>query len=613
MVFDVVTGPKEHWWEAGDHDVHARVFANFQHLDENQGYHRTTNLHRLRMYSNRMAAALSGNRFSAPTGGDRLRFNLIKSVIDAMVAKIGTNNPSPFYLTEKGNHTRRTRAKRLRKFVMGQFYGIDQYDLSLDVFLDACIFGTGHEHVWEERGRIFSERVFDDEVVVDDNESIYGAPRTMFRYKEVNRDVLAKSELGKKFKNEIASADLIRDDRTPSETIADPVSVIQAWHLPSARGAKDGKNVIAISNTALQVLPWNRDSFPIESFRLSSPQRGFRGIGVAEELEPIQVELNYTLRSIQEIANAYAQQVWFRKGEAHGRVSNRRTGTNYYTNTPPVALKLGGVPPELISYAQFLIQQGFALMGVSQLSAASLKPAGLDSGEALKTYNDIGTERFQHVGKRWEHFHVRGIAEQILDCAREVEGRGDGSIEVLAQGDKDVERLKFSDVSIERDMYVTKAWPVSLFPDTPSGKLDTIEKLAGISPEVQERAMSLMDFPDFDAFKSRINAPYELVEKQIELMVEDGKPQTPIPNMNLDEARTQGMLALCEAEKDEAPEDRKELLRTWLATLDEIQGVKEAPAEPPMPAPGPMGPPQPALPPGPAMPPGPMAGGPPIV
>ncbi len=601
---EVVSQQRNHWWAEPKNDVHERVFAVFEHLDETQQHHRIANLKHLRLYSNRMAQGLGGRDYAQVGNDDRLKLNIVRSVIDAAVAQIATNRPRPMYLTEKGNYSLRTRAKHLGKFVMGQFYAVDQYSLSLDVFLDAAIFGTGYEKIYEVGGRIYAERVFTNEIVTDDNEAKYGDPRQLFQYKQVNREVLAKAY--PKHKDDISSANLIREDLSYHEAINDPVSVIEAWHLPSAPDAKDGRHVICVSNKTLVDEPWVR-GFPFAVWRWSKPPLGYLGTGIAEELTPIQIELNYLLGKVQEIANNLTNSLWVRKGENIGRISNKNNSVNTYTNTVPQMLTLGAIPPELLQQIQYLEQKAYQLIGVSQLSASSMKPAGLNSGEALKTYNDIGSQRFMHVGQRWEHFHVRQVAELILDCAREIEERGDGDIEVLAQGNKDVERLKFSDVSIERDKYVTKSWPVSLFPDSPAGKLDTIEKLAGINEEVQRYLIPLLDFPDFDSVRARINAPYELVEKQIEMILEHGRPQTPLPFMNLDLARHQGTLALLEAEKDGAPEERTELLRQYLDKIDAMQAPPAPPAAPVAPAPG-MPPPQ-ALPPGPGLAPDPMAGG----
>lgn len=609
----VINGRRDHWWTVKDETVHESVFSALQYLDESQSHHRVSNLHHLRLYSNRIASGLGGRDYSIQSHGEKLRLNIVRSVIDAAVAQMATNRPRPMYLTEKGSYAIRTRAKRLGKFVMGQFYAIDQYHIAQDVFLDAAIFGTGFEKIYEMGGKICAERVFPDEIIIDDSEARYGFPRQLFQHKQINREVLARSALGKKFRDEIETAGLIREEHNYSDSASDPVSIVEAWHLPSSPTADDGRHIICVSNATLVDEEWKRESFPFAVFRWSKSPLGYLGTGIAEELTPIQVEINYLVGKVQEIANNITNSLWVRKGENIGRISNKVNSLNTYTNSLPQMLTLGVIPPELLQQIQYLEQKAYQLVGISQLAATSQKPAGLNSGVALNTYNDIGSQRFMHVGQRWEHFHVRQVAELILDCARDIEERGDGDLEVLAQGDKDVESIKFSEVSIERDKYVTKSWPVSLFPDTPSGKLDTIEKLAGVSDEVQKYLIPLLDFPDFDAVRSRINAPYELVEKQLELMLDHGKAQTPIPFMDLDLARHQGTLALLEATKDDQPDDKVELLRQWLDKLDGLQTPPALPAAPSAPPPDAAAAPQAAVP-GPGLVPDPSAGGaPPIM
>lgn len=585
----------ERWWTASKDDVASRVFATFEALDSNQQHHRAANLHHLRMYSGRMASGLGGRDYALQDSGERLRLNVIKTVIDAATAQIATNRPRPMYLTEKGNFERRTRAKRLSRFVMGQFYALDQYNLSLDIFRDAAIFGTGYELIYETGGRIMAERVFPDEILVDDHEARYGEPRQMFRYKQVSRDVVAALFFPRN-KGVVSLATLLREPNI-YDSIDDPISVIEAWHLPSAPGAKDGRHVMAISTDTMIDEAWLGD-FPVEAFRVTKAPLGYQGIGFAEELTSIQVEINFLLQKAQAIMNSLTNSLWIRKDEAIARVSNKNNTVNTYKNTPPVALTLGGVPPEILRQIDTLYGRAFEIVGISQMQAQAMKPAGLDSGEALKTYNDIGSQRFAHVGQRWEHFHCRQLAEQILDRAREIHARGDGDLRVLSQGDRDVEEINFADVAIERDKYVTKCWPVSLFPDTPAGKLDTAEKLSKVSPQFQQYLMPLLDFPDLDSVRARINAPYDIASKMIDLMLEHGKPQTPTPFMDLDLARNMGTLALLDAEVTNIAEDRKELLRNWLSRIDSLQ---QASAPTPTPT-------QPAAP-GPALPPDPMAAG----
>jgi hypothetical protein len=41
------------------------------------------------------------------------------------------------------------------------------------------------------------------------------------------------------------------------------------------------------------------------------------------------------------------------------------------------------------------------------LSAAAQKPAGLDSGKALREYNDIESDRFMTIGQAYERYYLQ--------------------------------------------------------------------------------------------------------------------------------------------------------------------------------------------------------------
>ena len=69
---DAVSQKVNHWWVEDINQVHERAFSVFKHLDESQQHHRVLNLHHLRMYSNRLAASLSGREYAMQTFGDRL-------------------------------------------------------------------------------------------------------------------------------------------------------------------------------------------------------------------------------------------------------------------------------------------------------------------------------------------------------------------------------------------------------------------------------------------------------------------------------------------------------------------------------------------------------------
>lgn len=583
------------WWDEEDKEiVHEGIFSAVEAIDNKQDHRRVANLHYLRLYSNRLASGLTGDDYALEDEGDRIKLNVIKSVVDAATAQIATNRPRPQYITTGGNRNQINRAKLLNKFVSGQFHACEVYRTALRVFMDSCIFGTGFMHVFEGPRGIKCERVFPDEILVDDTEAKDCRPRTLYRHMELPRSVAI--ELWPKKRAEIENAKLIRTDTAPRMSQSDRISIVEAWRLPDGPDCA-GRHVIACSGATLSDEPWERESFPFAVFRWCQAPLGFWGIGLAEELQSLQIEINYICQKIQNLFNMLTIQFWAKKGDGIGQMDNEDFGVRTYKSVPPTAIS-PTIPGELFMHLDRLYDKAFQISGVSQLHAQSEKPSGINSGEALRTYNDITSRRFMHVGQEWERFHL-DVAELMLGVARDIEDRDDAeALEVLAQGDGEVELLKFSDVKIDENQYVTRVFPTSLLPDTPQGKLQTITELAQTSPEIGQHVIGLLTgIPDLEHVVSRINAPYELIDHILERIVDHGEFHPPLPYMDLNLARQQATLCLQKAHKDNVEEERLELLRRFIDQCDDL----EAMAQPPAPPPGAM-PPEPG--PGAEMPPG---------
>lgn len=568
------------WWQHDD--PHLGVFATVERLDDIQQHRHTAMLTYLRMYSNRAAQGFASTDYSLTDSGEKLKLNVIKSTIDTATAAIATKKTKPFFLTFEGDHTLRRKAKGLQKFVSGQFYAQRIYDKSLRVFQDAAIFGTAYLKIVEGfDGQITAERVFPYEIVVDDQEARDCDPRSLYQHKEIGVEVAAR--LWPQFEEEIRGSKLIRDGGVFSDRLTQRVSIIEAWHLPSTPDSDDGRHVITFSNCTVVDEPWTHTGFPFAVFRLNEAPIGWHGTGFAEELIPIQVEINYTLQKIQRSLTLAASQLWVKKGQGISHLNNQDWSVNEYKDTPPTHVAVQPIHPAYLQHLQYLENKAFATVGVSQLQAMAQKPAGLSSGEAIRTYNDTVSSRFTHVEQRYEQFHL-DIADLMIKVARDIEERGEGDLRVLAQGDRHIEEISFRDVSIDKNKYSMRVFPTSLLPDTPSGKLETLEQLMKILPEAQQYAIQLLDMPDLDNFKSLAAAPVEIVDKMIENILERGEFATPTPFMNLDLARHRATMALLRAQTDGTPTERVDLLRVWLTRVDKLQQMAGGAATPQQPA-----------------------------
>src|SRR3990167_5926548 len=103
--------------------------------------------------------------------------NVVKSCIETSVAHIATNRSRPLYQTSGGDFETKERARRLGKFMLGQFMHMKRYTKGLIIFRDGAIFGPGIEKFYHIGGRIMSERVYPHEIIHDHEEAVYGEVR----------------------------------------------------------------------------------------------------------------------------------------------------------------------------------------------------------------------------------------------------------------------------------------------------------------------------------------------------------------------------------------------------------------------------------------------------
>lgn len=262
-----------------------------------------------------------------------------------------------------------------------------------------------------------------------------------------------------------------------------------------------------------------------------------------------------------------------------------------YSGVKPEFWAGGGIPPELPQQILFLWQKGFEAFGMSQLSATSQKPAGLNAGVALREYNDIETERFVLIGQRYEQMYVE-IADLFICQTEEIYQR-DKKFTVKAPNKKILEDINWKDISLDREDYLIQIFPTSSLPTRPEGRLQTIQEMiqAGMIPP--EDGMRLLDFPDLESYMDLRNADQNDIDMIIEHMLEKGEYQTPEPYQNLSFGVKRMQRALLKAKVDSVPEDRMELLLRWIeqanAMIDQLTAPELPQIDPamanPMPTP----------------------------
>src|SRR5262249_30326360 len=153
---------------------------------------------------------------------------------------------------------------------------------------------------------------------------------------------------------------------------------------------------------------YSKSYFPFVTMTWSDRLIGWRGQGLAEELQGIQVEINRILRTITQILRLTVPKLFVEKGAkvVYAHLNNEIGAIIEFSGTKPAYDFLQAVPQDLFTQLNWLYQRAYEISGVSALSAQSVKPAGLDSGKALREMNDIESERFILKGQSYEQFHL---------------------------------------------------------------------------------------------------------------------------------------------------------------------------------------------------------------
>lgn len=575
------------WWNAGSRkDLSNQVIATATYLKQQQQYRFRQAAIYSRLYGNAPIFNVVGSNLnrlgttnSLPI--DRPTMNVVQSCVDTLVSRITQSRPKPTFLTDNGDYKQRNLAKQMNSFINGELYQTKAYELGELILRDASVLGTGAIKILEADKKVCLERRLITELFVDPNDAIYGSPRQIFELKLVDKDVL--KAMFPTYKSVISSSEqaYLDDSSENNRSISDQSIVVEGWHLPSGEGADDGLHVIACSSGLLFEEKWEKDKFPFVFLDYSPRMLGFWGQGLAEQLMGTQVEINKLLQTISSSINLVGvPRVFVEQGSKVMKAAlNDQIGSIItYSGTKPSYEVAPCVPQELYAQLERLVQYAYQQSGISTLAATSQKPAGLNSGEAIRNYDDLQSDRFAALSKRYDNFFIN-IAYQIIDKAREICER-DGSYQTVYPNKDGTKEIDLPASEKLADPFVIQCFDASSLPRDPSGRLAKVTEMmqAGlISPDEGRR---LLDYPDIQQVDKLANSGEERILQYLDQIVDTGTYNPPDPFMNLELATklTTEYYNLYTAAKLE--ESKAQMLRDFFT---QIQTLKMAAMPQPIP------------------------------
>ncbi len=550
-------------------------------------------------------------------------FNVVQAGADTLISQLIRNKVRPLFLTDGGDAELQGKAEGMTRTVEAGFWEHGVWgDLGRRWARDSATYGTGWLKCTPdyESSRVLIERAFDWEIYTTHQDGKRGKPRQIHHVYPVDRQELAARY--PKHEEAILAAD-VADARSVGSTfdrgrVTDQILVYESWHLPSARVdldddnvwnlkkcKHDGRHSISIGSAQdgqaadgeiLLHEPWPFDYFPLIEFKLIGKNMGMRGRGVPETLFGVQLALNRTCKRLDRILDLHGRPIVMVQ-------RNAKINKNLITNEIGLVIETnhaGGlqyitpnsVSPEFVHQVDRLVRWGFEQIGLSQLSATSQKPAGLESGVAIRTVLDTESMRHSDPFLGWEEAHAR-LARTYVDCVRLLAENDNGNFKAFWGDEKELQEINWKDVDLPESKYRLRTWPTNLFSQSPGAKKDEVLEFFRYGLFDKEEALEHLDFPDTQAARDAVLAAKRNIQRILQTMVRTKKPHVPHPYLNLSLAKRMGMTLLNQLEGDgRVDSEEADLVRQWLELVDfEIKKLM------PPPPPGPPAPP--GMPPGP--------------
>jgi hypothetical protein len=484
-----------------------------------------------RLYTNQPIIGLTPRTYRQRSPGIKFNapgLNVVKAVCDAYVSLITHDRPKTFFDVAGGDWELKRKAHHLQMFMDGLAYETELEQKAPDIVMDTAIFGLGVVKIYadydnEKKPRIRIERVLPWEVLVDDQEAVYGSPDNIYQYKYVDRKVLMDQY--PEYVNEIRLANNSVFADAPGSTyvngtFCDMLVVVEAWHkarVPGSAeegGSVDGRHTKIVGSTVIEDEVYTWDRFPFEFCYRQKPIQGVWGISLPGELMPTQLEINRMMRTISQ-SQRLAVGHWLAERNADvdtNAINNVVASIIRYTGNPPTYVSFQAVSQEVYSYLWALWAKGFESTGVSEMAAMSQVPQGIKSGKAIDTYADVQSDRFKPAYRNYEHWFIR-ITEQVIHWAREImEIYPD--FEVKAPGSKTMMKtVKWADVHLKDEEFQLKLKPANMLGDDVAERFQMVEDMVGagfIDPITAKRLMVENGIPDIEGEISLEMAAFNL-------------------------------------------------------------------------------------------------------
>lgn len=515
--------------------------------------------------------------------------NVIATNVDTVSAAISTVDVRARFMTDGADWSEQRTARHLEWYIEGVAKRNQRAAKCRAAFKSAAKKGTGLIKVSVAFDAVRVEHVLVDDIIVDERACRNGAaPREMHQRRFVDRDELAamfpehdgaiwQLQPGGAAISGHATGQRLWAGYRPYED--NEIPVIESWKMPvgveGKEGYRPGRHTIVAEGLDLLDEEWTKPFFPFAKIVWTERDAGWYGISLAERIAGHQRALNRRNRVIERSLDLNAFPVTYvRQADANiaHKTMNHLGTIAVYKSDAPLTVTPPAVHKETYQSRVDLREGAAHEAGVNQMAMHGAKPAGLDSGVALREYRDATTQRFSIQEQAFEQLNL-DVDWLILDACKDL---GKAAPVIMRNSKFGARRVRWQDV----DMGDVKVQIVaaSTLPRTPSGRSQLVLEWAQAGIISQDSARRLVGHPDVEKEWSLYTAALESVEHAID-EIEDGRVVVPEPFDNLTMIQWRGQQRYLQIRDLGAPEEILEALRQYVVVAAWMQGQIQGPAQ----------------------------------
>jgi hypothetical protein len=521
---------------------------------------------------------------------DRVTENGIASSVDTVHATIAITEIWPRFDTDGGDFEQQSTARKLGFYSEDLGKRFDVLPKCRKAFKEATKKGKGLVKVHEVFGEPRVEQIMLENVVVPPDECRDGrAPRQWHHWDYVDADELAM-RFPKAAENiEKARKTGRRRRYSWGRLISNDVECLWSYRLPigvkGKPGYKPGRVTLVIEGRDLLDKPYEKTHFPVAEVIWSERPSSYYPISLAERLMGLQRALNRNNWHIEKgNDNIVAPPIYVRPADINiGSKENRQNGYTVYRADMPQSVQHVAVSNETYQRNSVLSEKMNREAGLTAMATQGAKPAGIDSGIALREFKDQTTQRHADPEQAFEHMVLK-VYELLLDVCKDL---GKEAPKVTRRSRFGKKTMEWKDVDMGEVRVMMSA--ASNLNRTHAGRMQLVMEFAQagiISTDQARKLFQNFQNPDLEREISLYTAVIEVVELDLD-EIRDGGIVMPDPMTNLEICKWRAQREYAQWLRDKAPEDKIEALRQYIVQSvwmgDLASGAANANAAPAMP------------------------------